>query len=217
MRRAMLTPSKRADVMDVMVAARLRMGLFCLPLLALFVSAGCAPVVVARYHGDAPPTYGESLPVPKDPIELSIVVPGKDYLEIGELRGRAGLLYFFTTFDTASQAMLTPLRQIIPDHPEFFFVGIAVQPDARNLVEAWTAAIEPPLTIGYEPRETLTTARSPVGKIKGVPTTVSVDRYGRPVEKREGVLNASELARMLEGAAKIGATDEDRRADHRPH
>lgn len=168
------------------------------------LAAGCTPVVVARYHGETPPTYGESMPVPEEPIDLSIVLPGKGFLEIAELRGRAGLLYFFSTFDTASQAMLTPLRQVVPDHPDFFFVGVAVQPDARNLVEAWTAAISPPLTVGYEPRETLTTSRSPVGKIEGIPTVVTVDRYGRPVEKREGVLTASELAELLREAAEIG-------------
>lgn len=194
--------------------------LFSIAILGFIITSGCTPVVVARYHGDTPPTFGESLPVPSDPIELSIVLPGKGFLELAELRGRAGLLYFFSTFDTASQAMLTPLGQMIPDHPDFFFVGVAVQPDARNLVEAWVAALSPPLTVGYEPRETLTTSRSPVGKIEGIPSTVSVDRYGRPVEKREGVLTASELAEMLERAAKIGgghsSSDQDRRAIRRP-
>jgi hypothetical protein len=172
---------------------------------------GCgAPLAAANATAEA---EGPAEPaLPEAPIELSIHVPFAGFIEIGELRGRAGLLFFFSTFDNVSQAMLTPLALVIEAHPESFFVGIAVQPDARILVDAWAHALEPPLPVGWEPKDTVTTDRSPVGIIDTVPTIVSVDAFGRPVERAQGLLQARELDEMLTRAIERGrgATKEGR-------
>jgi hypothetical protein len=166
--------------------------------------SGCgAPLASGGVASADGPRVDGSLP--DAPIELSIHVPGRGFVEIGELRGRAGLIFFFTTFDGISQAMLTPLTLVVEAHPECFFVGVAVQPDARTLVDAWTHALDPPFPVGWEPRDTLTTERSPVGPIESVPTVVSVDASGLPVEKVHGLLQARELDELLTRAIARGA------------
>jgi hypothetical protein len=162
--------------------------------------AGCGAPIVSSAVTAADPEKVTPSSLPHLPIELSVHVPRTGFIEIGDLRGRAGLLFFFTTFDSTSQAMLTPLSFVVEAHPECFFVGIAVQPDARTLVDAWAHALEPPFPVGWEPKDTLTTERSPVGPIDAVPTFISVDAEGRPVEKLEGVAQARELDEMLRRA-----------------
>ena len=165
--------------------------------LSLSLASGCGATLVNGGAEVEPAVPREATNLPDQPIELSIHVPFADFIEVGELRGRPGLLFFFSTWDGVSQAMLTPLSRMIDAYPECFFVGVAVQPDARTLVDAWSHALEPPFPVGWEPKDTLTTERSPVGRIEGVPTVVTVDPEGRPVEKVHGMLTATELDAML--------------------
>jgi hypothetical protein len=162
---------------------------------------GCGASLTSS-AGEAGSSADESLP--SVPIELSIHIPGDGFVEIGELRGRAGLIFFFSTFDGISQAMLTPLALVVEARPECFFVGVAVQPDARTLVDAWAHALDPPFPVGWEPRDTLTSEHSPVGPIETVPTVVSVDARGMLVEKVHGLLQARELDDLLTRAMARG-------------
>jgi hypothetical protein len=179
-----------------------------LSLFALLHGCG-APLVNANGATEAEGLTEAALP--EAPIELSVHVPFAGFIEIGELRGRAGLLFFFSTFDNVSQAMLTPLALVVKAHPESFFVGIAVQPDARLLVDAWAHALEPPFPVGWEPKDTVTTERSPVGIIDTVPTIVSVDVFGRPVERVQGLLQARELDEMLGRAIERGRGETEKK------
>lgn len=168
----------------------------------LCLLAGCGASKPPETLDLPPPTNVEDFP--SAPIELSIHVPGRGFFEVGEMRGRAGLIFVFSTFDTASQAMLTPLSLISEAHPECFFVGVAYQPDARQLVEVWAQALEPPFPVGWDPQDVLASARSPVGRIGGVPMVITVDPQGRVVEKVEGVLQPKELDEMLVRAKSRG-------------
>ena len=174
----------------------MKVELSSLALLSLL--AGCGAALTATDPaGDEPAVEEGPRELPDAPIELSIHVPHAGFIEIGELRGRAGLLFFFSTWDGMSQAMLTPLALVTEAYPECFFVGVAIQPDARSLVDAWAYALEPPFPVGWEPRDTLTGDRSPVGPVDAVPTIVTVDASGRPVERATGLLQPSEIDAMV--------------------
>jgi len=175
-----------------------------LSLLALLVHGCGASTATTRIveEGEAEDLGDQELP--QVPIELSIHVPYADFIEVGELRGRPGLIFVFTTWDGVSQAMLTPLSLVVEAHPECFFVGVAVQPDARSLVDAWAYALEPPFPVGWEPRDTLSGERSPLGHLDAVPMIVTVDASGRPGEKATGLLQASEVDAMLRRAIERG-------------
>ena len=73
-------------------------------------------------------------------LNLGVRLSDGRWLELADLRGTPVLLFVFATFDAVSQAALKSLRPFVPQHPEVVVVGIAAQPRAAQLVEAWNYA-----------------------------------------------------------------------------
>ena len=136
-------------------------------------------------------------------IELTLRRSDGVFLEVGELRGQVVLLFVLATFDAMSQMALTPLRAIAEAYPETAIVGVAAQPSARLLVEAYETALEPPFPITYDPQETVAEGESMLGEIEGVPTFIVLDRRGREVARHVGFADEARLAELL---ATAGAT-----------
>lgn len=145
---------------------------------------------------EAPPSAGGERP--GRPIELSLRRSDGTFLEVGELRGDVVLLFVFATFDATSQMALTPLRAIAERYPDTRIVGIAAQPSARLLIEAYEIALSPPFPITYDPLERVATGDSSLGAIEGVPTFIVLDRDGREVARHLGFADEPRLVRMLE-------------------
>jgi hypothetical protein len=130
-------------------------------------------------------------------IELEILTPEGVPIALSDLRGRPVLLYLFATFDGVSQAALEPLGELVRAHPDVYVIGIAIQPDAEILVDAWNHALEPPFVTGYDPRDTVREGTSDLGEIDSVPTFVALDADGREIGRHSGFASHRHLEALI--------------------
>ena len=131
-------------------------------------------------------------------LDLGLRLSDGRWLELADLRGTPVLLFVFATFDTISQASLTSLRPFVPQHPEVIVVGIAAQPRATQLVEAWAYALDPPFLVGANPYGYVENGESTLGKIEIVPTYILYDASGYQIDRTTGLLSEADLARLVE-------------------
>ena len=131
-------------------------------------------------------------------LDLGLRLTDGRWLELADLRGTPVLLFVFATFDTVSQASLTSLRPFVPQHPEVVVIGIAAQPRAGQLVEAWAYALDPPFLVGANPYGHVENGESMLGKIEIVPTYILYDANGYEIHRTTGLLSEADLARLVE-------------------
>jgi len=131
-------------------------------------------------------------------LDLGVRLSDGRWLELADLRGTPVLLFVFATFDAVSQASLTSLRPFVPQHPDVIVIGIAAQPRASQLVEAWAYALDPPFVVGADPYGKVENGESRLGKIQAVPTYILYNAAGYEVERRSGLLSEGDLAELVE-------------------
>ena len=157
----------------------------CVSVAALL--AGCGATTTTTSYGDA---TADSTPAPFDvPLRTAYGEP----VELSELHGHTVLLYLFATFDLPSQAALEPLREVAREHPELRVVGIALQPNAGELLPIFGSALEVEFPLAYEPENLLLRGLTDVGQIAGVPTYVLLDSAGFITQKAFGAMSAQAL------------------------
>jgi len=130
-------------------------------------------------------------------LDLGLRLSDGRWLELADLRGKAVLLFVFATFDAVSQASLKSLRPFVPQHPEVLVVGIAAQPRALQLVEAWDYALDPPFVVGADPYGRVENGESTLGKIETVPTYILYDERGYEIDRTTGLVTEGDLARLV--------------------
>ncbi|MFK7985711.1 MAG: TlpA family protein disulfide reductase [Sandaracinaceae bacterium] len=176
---------------------------------AVILLAGCGGSDTAR--SDGPPRGGigisgegtagdEAPPRAEGAIELTLRRADGTFLDVGELRGNVTLLYVFATFDGISQMLLHPLRQVAERHPDVQIVGIAAQPSARLLVDAYVHALSPPFAVTYDPEDTVQAGTSALGAIEVVPVVILLDEGGAEVERHTGFMSIERMEEMLAAA-----------------
>lgn len=131
-------------------------------------------------------------------LDLGIRLSDGRWLELADLRGRPLLLFVFATFDTVSQASLKSLRPFVFLHPQFPVIGVAAQPRATQLVDAWAYALDPPFPVGADPYGRVENGESCLGKIETVPTFILYDANGFEIDRKTGLLSEADLAKMVE-------------------
>jgi hypothetical protein len=138
-------------------------------------------------------------------LDLGLRLSDGRWLELADLRGTPLLLFVFATFDAVSQASLKSLRPFVPQHPEVIVIGIAAQPRATQLVEAWEYALDPPFVVGANPYGHVENGESTLGKIETVPTYILYDANGYEIDRTTGLLTEGDLAQLVQPLA--GADD----------
>jgi hypothetical protein len=156
--------------------------------------AGCAGASASARTATARADKGPRL-------DLGLRLTDGRWLELGDLRGTPVLLYVFATFDAVSQASLKSFRPFVPQHPEIVVIGIAAQPRAAQLVEAWAYALDPPFVVGTDPYGSVENGESSIGKIELVPTFILYDADGYEVDRTTGLVTESDLAQLVSGIA----------------
>ena len=131
-------------------------------------------------------------------LNLGLRLSDGRWLELGDLRGTPVLLFVFATFDAVSQASLKSLRPFVPQHPELIVIGVAAQPRAAPLVEAWEYALDPPFVVGANPYGRVENGESKLGKIETVPTYILYDADGYEIDRTTGLMTEADLARLVE-------------------
>lgn len=158
--------------------------------MVLVVALGCA-------RGSS--SAEETTPTPTSAARLDLGIRLSDgrWLELADLRGSPVLLFVFATFDAVSQASLKSLRPFVPQHPEVVVIGVAAQPRALPLVEAWAYALDPPFLVGADPYGHVENGESTLGKIETVPTYILYGADGREIDRATGLLSEGDLAKLV--------------------
>jgi hypothetical protein len=131
-------------------------------------------------------------------LDLGLRSSDGRWIELADLRGTPVLLFVFATFDAVSQASLTSLRPFVPQHPEVIVIGIAAQPRALQLVEAWAYALDPPFIVGADPYGRVENGESMLGKIETVPTYILYDAEGYEIDRTTGLVTEGDLALLVQ-------------------
>ncbi len=145
---------------------------------------------------------------PETPIELALRRPAGDWIHVGDLRGRPVLLFVFATYDPACQAALRPLSRFARHHPDVHVIGVAAQPDAELLVDAYESALTPGFPLTYDPEHDLRYGTSPLGRIAGIPLFIMLDASGFEVGRYHGFPSSRSLDMLLERARARGGEHE---------
>jgi hypothetical protein len=170
----------------------------CTISIALALATGCA-----RESFTSAETTAEHRPQ-GGRLELGLRLSDGRWLELGDLRGNPVLLFVFATFDMVSQASLKALGPFVQEHPEVLVIGVASEPRATQLVEAWAYALDPPFAVGADPYGSVESGRSALGRIETVPTYILYDSDGYELERVTGYQSAAQLDAMLK---PLGARD----------
>lgn len=126
-------------------------------------------------------------------MNLGLRLSDGRWIELRDLRGTPVLLFVFATFDMVSQAALKSLRPFVQQHPDLAVIGIASEPRATQLVEAWDYALDPPFVVGVDPYGSVENGQSSLGKIEVVPTYILYDEQGNELHRAIGYQSEAEL------------------------
>lgn len=133
-------------------------------------------------------------------IELSLRTSEGNWIEVGDLQSAPILLFLFTTFDPISHAALQPLGQVVQKRSTLHVVGIAIQPDPRQLIQAFRESLDPPFPLAYDPRGQILSGNSPLGTLQGVPAFIMLNSSGRVVRRWWGFASEEELLELVDQA-----------------
>jgi hypothetical protein len=115
-------------------------------------------------------------------------------------RGKVAVLSFVTTGDLASQAQLSYLIAMAKhDGERVYYATIALhERRARDMVEAYVTALKVPFPAAIADPVGMNES-GPFGEIHTVPTTVVLDKSGRLVFKKSGLVKSDELRAVMHG------------------
>lgn len=173
-----------------MTGSSLPKHLLVLISVALAFAVGCARSATAAQETTTPHSTQR--------LDLGIRLTDGSWLELAELRGTPVLLFVFATFDAVSQASLKSLRPFVSQHPELIVVGVAAQPRASQLVDAWAYALDPPFVVGADPYGQVENGQSTLGRIEAVPTYILYDAEGYEITRTTGLLSEADLAELVQ-------------------
>jgi hypothetical protein len=137
---------------------------------------------------------------------LDLVLPGLDggFVDVGAHRGRVVVLHVFTTWSLAAEVDRIELERAQEAERRVVVIGIGLDADGRRLLGPWrdAAGVDWPIALATPE---VVEGRSPLGDVKVVPTTIVLDRRGRPAWRHVGGLPPGalvEVVRSLESGAR---------------
>ncbi len=126
-------------------------------------------------------------------LDLTLAHSDRSLIELRELRGQPLLLFLFATYDDACQLALTHVERFRQRDPQFPVLGVALQPNAREFLDAYRDALAVSFPLTYDASDVVLKGKTALGRIIGVPAFVLLDAQGTIREVRYGVLEANEL------------------------
>jgi peroxiredoxin len=140
-------------------------------------------------------------------VRLNLETPDGETIEIEALRGKRVLLFFFTTYDIASQVEMERLVSFASRHPEIEVVGVALQPNAATLLALYRDYLEIPFPVTHDPSGRLQEGLSDLGLIGTVPSYVLLDEAGRVIGRHAGATTAEVIGSLIRGDRRAAATE----------
>lgn len=173
--------------------------------LAMVLGSACssgAPPPATPPIADAPVEAGAQGPI----VHFSFQgVDGKP-LTSDAMRGRLTVIGFGATYDMASQAQARFLTGLFRTHvPRVNTALLILEPPTNApMVEAFVQALELPYPVAYADDATIA-GHGPFAGLHSVPSVVVLDREGREVWRRLGIVEESELHEVLQGLERSAA------------
>ena len=137
-----------------------------------------------------------SAPPSAAPLKLALARADGRSIELSAYGGQPLLLFLFATYDEASQLALVKLTQFLSQHGAVQVAGVLMQPDAATFLPLFKEAVSLPFEVYYDQDLRILKGESPLGKLNGIPTFVSLDAAGRVQDVRFGVLNSEQLEQL---------------------
>jgi peroxiredoxin len=134
-------------------------------------------------------------------LELSVARPDGSRLELGAL-GRPALLFFFATYDPASQVELDRLVRFAALEKRVSIIGIALQPDAKTFLDMFQSALAVPFPLYFDPENQLMRGTTALGRVRAVPAFVALDATGRIQQQQYGPATGDQLRTLANQALK---------------
>ena len=163
------------------------MRMTCLLVLSLLYACGSSAASdgYGRAHEESDPA----------PFELRLIEASGEPLDVSTLRGAPVLLFLFATFDLGSQAAIEPLGEFAKRHSDLQVVGVALQPNPRDLLQIFPSTLKVDFPLTYDPDNHLLQGLTDLGRIEGVPFYALIDRQGFVERKAIGPLGVDALER----------------------
>ena len=163
---------------------------------AAFAAAAAAAwaALAAGCPGAGPPTEA---PAGAPLIRLRLEALDGGWIDTARYRGRVVVLHLFDTDSPAAPIDVDQLAALSRGEPRRVrVIGVALDPEGFPIVSAWRGALDVPYLLGLA-GEAIRAGRSPLGRIRVVPTTLILDRRGALVHRIERPLGDGELARLV--------------------
>jgi hypothetical protein len=132
------------------------------------------------------------------PVALTVTALDGGDLDIARYRGQVVVLHVFTTWSLAAQADTGSLDPLV-DRDGVVVVGIALDAEGYLLVAPWRTASKVRYQVALA-SAAIRDGQSALGAIAVVPTTIVLDRAGRPIARIERQLAAGEIRDLVDRA-----------------
>ncbi len=117
-------------------------------------------------------------------------------IDLARYRGRVVVLHLFDTDSSAAQLDVEQLKALSLGEPKrVTVVGVCLDPEGYPMAAAWRRATGVRYLIALD--RSAIEPRSPLGKLRVVPTTLLLDRSGALVQRIERPLQPGELADLV--------------------
>lgn len=130
-------------------------------------------------------------------VSLTLTDLEGSQFDVTEFRGQRVLLFLFATFDLTSHAAVEPLQQFAREHTDLKVIGIAVQPDPRELLAIFASALEIDFDVAYDADNSILRGLSALGQVNAVPSYVLIESDGTIAKQLSRPMNVAALAEWI--------------------
>jgi hypothetical protein len=129
------------------------------------------------------------------PVAMTVSALDGGELDLARHRGDVVVLHLFTTWSLAAQADVVALDGMV-DRTGVVVIGLALDEEGYQLVAPWRTASQVRYQVALA-SDAVRAGSSPLGTIVVIPTTIVLDRAGRPVARVERQLASGELDALV--------------------
>jgi hypothetical protein len=129
------------------------------------------------------------------PVAMTVSALDGGELDLARHRGDVVVLHLFTTWSLAAQADVVALDRMV-DRTGVVVIGLALDEEGYQLVAPWRTASQVRYQVALA-SDAVRAGSSPLGTIVVIPTTIVLDRAGRPVARVERQLASGELDALV--------------------
>jgi hypothetical protein len=160
------------------------------------LASGCSPAVDPQEPGDVTATVPEG---PAQRRRFSYPTVNGSLVSDASLRGRMTVIAMVATYDTASQAQTRFVKEIFRGYTPRVNAMLLVLEPPQNLplIQAYASSLELSFPVAIADSATIA-GKGPFAGLHSVPSVVILDREGREVWRKLGIVDTRQLRDALD-------------------